>query len=247
MVSTFQEKLDGDFLLQAQAEAGVVHVFPELLTKFSLLSSRRNGGFTLLELLVVVALIAMVAGAAVMSLENTSNDAAIPVAQSEMVEIAKAIRQFKRDTGVYPTPVHPADFSDLLSGSLPTGLVDWNVDAGRGWRGPYLTRQGTGWVTVCDDLLSTGVGDPAKVSCGSVSEPQGLADPFELPPSNGLLEWSDCPTCAARPKWGRPYLLFDLNNGQARIVSMGPDGIYNGNNASNICAPNNDDLVLCLK
>jgi prepilin-type N-terminal cleavage/methylation domain-containing protein len=59
-------------------------------------------GFTLLELLVVVSIlsaVAFIASGAFRGVSEQANDALVRV---EMQEIAKAIRQFKQDTGYYP-------------------------------------------------------------------------------------------------------------------------------------------------
>ncbi|MDP0494994.1 MAG: prepilin-type N-terminal cleavage/methylation domain-containing protein [Verrucomicrobiota bacterium JB024] len=60
------------------------------------------GGFTLLELLVVVSILAVVAFIATGTFRGASEDANDRLVLSEMLEIAKAVRQFKADTGYYP-------------------------------------------------------------------------------------------------------------------------------------------------
>ncbi|MEM7194796.1 MAG: prepilin-type N-terminal cleavage/methylation domain-containing protein [Pseudomonadota bacterium] len=62
----------------------------------------RNCGYTLLELIVVVAILAAVAGIGTIALRNVDQEKAVDVARIEMREIATAIRQFKQDTGYFP-------------------------------------------------------------------------------------------------------------------------------------------------
>ncbi|AFL72262.1 type II secretion system protein [Thiocystis violascens] len=59
-------------------------------------------GMTLLELLVTVAILAAVAGIGALNLTGVIEDNKEQLARVEMQEIAKAIRQFKQDTGYYP-------------------------------------------------------------------------------------------------------------------------------------------------
>lgn len=67
---------------------------------------RKVDGFTLLELLVVVAILAAVAMIATSSFvgggRSVETDAKIKIAKAEMAAIAKAVKQFKADTGYYP-------------------------------------------------------------------------------------------------------------------------------------------------
>lgn len=112
---------------------------------------RRAAGFTLLELLLVVSLVAILSTMAMVAYDSNADDSiALPLAQSEMSELANALRQFRRDVGTYPPVSHPADFSPLFVfvDADHDGIDDdyeyrrFNRDTGRGWRGPYLERRG---------------------------------------------------------------------------------------------------------
>ncbi|MDO9282576.1 MAG: prepilin-type N-terminal cleavage/methylation domain-containing protein [Methylotenera sp.] len=251
---------------------------------------RRHGGFTLLELLVTLTLLALVAGASVMALDGVDDDAKPQIVQNEMFEISKAISRFRKDTGYYPPQDHPADFSALFSSECPflaqpalVHLCTKNPDTGRFWRGPYLASQGIAYLDIGyhDDagvvaattdapdyaLALDGTGSP--VVGALMKNIQAKADLYERVPAGSYLAWHSCNAynnyllpaipndadCeAVLAKYGRPYLLFDLNdNNKARLVSMGADGEYGGVNAANVCLPNvatsagKDDLVLCLK
>lgn len=59
-------------------------------------------GMTVFELLVVVAILVAVATIGTMNLDGVIDDSKDQVARAEMQEIAKAIQQFRRDTGYYP-------------------------------------------------------------------------------------------------------------------------------------------------
>lgn len=235
------------------------------------LNTKINRGFTLIELLVVVALLGIVSLAVVLSFDDAEADTLLQISKSEMVEIRKALRQFKADNGKYPYQTHPADFSQLTSRYTDTQLdalalesaderlVQYSPDTRRGWRGPYLTSDGNGWVTVGKDLSANGDGSIlTNTSPPDFTEVAGVADSFAHVPSvNGLLKWRACTDapesnagCEPHSKWGRPYMLFDMDNGNARLVSMGPDGVYAGVNPepdADLCAPYQDDLVMCLQ
>lgn len=254
-------------------------VFCEMLNPSSARVSRKrqfHSGFTLLELLVVVALIAAIVGAVLMSLENVEEGARNPVAQTELIEISKAIRMYRRDNREYPPQTHPADFYALLTCPYTATPEKCSVDpdTGRGWNGPYLQKlgfayldigfhdDGTGKVattTGADNALALdGTGIP---TVGTLkTHVMGKGDTFKHSPAGNFLVWHTCndynnfappddPDCSlALSSWGRPYLLFDLEGTYPRIVSMGPNGVYDGMNAApDTCTPKNDDLVLCLK
>ena len=223
-----------------------------------------QSGFTMLELLVVVAAIAVVAGGLIYSQGGSIETARLSIAQAEMAEIRGAIDRFKIDNVATPSPSNPADFSYLFERG---GLATWNSYVSRGWRGPYLRLQGDGFVDIGDDLSSSGSGSPALVDSAPHEDVRGIADPFVRVPvasdtdyvpcsasasdSDCLLDWRIQPTDDRHERWGRPYLAFDLEDpGRSRIVSSGPNGRYESEGCATIdcpsCSPGGDDLILCL-
>lgn len=99
----------------------------------------RNQGFTLLELLVTVAILAATAFIATSTFMGVSEHANDQLVRVEMQEIAKAIRQFKQDTGYYPkTGPFEIDLADTGAGEvtdacLPSYLSSLSNDEKERW------------------------------------------------------------------------------------------------------------------
>lgn len=231
---------------------------------------KAEDGLTILELLIVVAILAALAGGVIMVLDGTQEDSASKVAQSEMLEIKKALLKFKQDTGylpkqgpfelappnqcntsnlngVVPLPPQgkdwfcsPANLLELYENPLAATthpLKDWNPDTARGWRGPYLTRQGEGLIDIGNGLGTDGSGSPTTGAL--LSEVRGVADPFVAKPEGSFFVWRTSPGSTPHDRWGRPFFLFDLNdNNNARIVGMGPNRTYNNET--------DDDIILYI-
>ncbi len=221
-------------------------------------------GFTLLELLVVVGILAVIAGVSIASFGETDEQAQIKAAKYEMEQIRRAIMRYRQDVGVLNQPASPADMEFLYQ----QGAVDsWNIDYQTGWRGPYLTSGDGGLVDMGDGLNSNGTGSPVAGSANTLI--RATPDPFVLPSvANGvawqvepcqedsandrcLFDWrfvGQVDNDEPHERFGRPYLLFDLNNGNARIVSMGPNGKYDlsGGETCPVDSSATDDIVLCL-
>jgi len=225
----------------------------------------KSRGFTILELMMVVAILAAVSGAIIFSQGETLDDTNQRLAIVEMQAIKNALLRFKADIGRFPvTTKGPADFSALYE--KPSGETDWNINTARGWRGPYLTRNGEGLVDISDDLVSSGTGNPAVISSTWREEVQSVADPFinwpakdsaHRPCSNAdadddcLLDWRSQTDDPRHARWGRPYLLFELEiPDRARLMSMGPNGRYESASCAGLdcasCSPGGDDILLCL-
>lgn len=225
------------------------------MNKSNLHKTKRNSGFTLLELMLVVAIVAITGiGATLIAVdtEKTVTDKLVP---KELAELKKAILQFKKDTGFLPkcgpfsrNPAvggkvfvedgdeawfdHPANFKQLFDEPLDENkepVLPWNMHTGRGWRGPYLQKI-DGWVTVGSGLDENGYGDPSYGSL--IREVPAVADPYEKEPHEStagdwLYVWCESFNHERTLPRGRPYYFLDWNNPKwARIVCCGPNGNY---------------------
>ena len=117
--------------------------------------NRLARGFTLIEMIVVVAIIVALAGVLVPIVTNELDDAKKSSAQATVNRLATALTQYMKDTGFAPTGKNGLkEFHFLASkGDLPTqndfaeGAVRSTDDfltndtfSVRNWRGPYLAE-----------------------------------------------------------------------------------------------------------
>ncbi|MGR9086978.1 MAG: type II secretion system major pseudopilin GspG [Gammaproteobacteria bacterium] len=91
-------------------------------------TDRKQAGFTLLELLVVLGIISMLAGLVGPKVMKHMGDAKTKAAKVQIAEIGQALEMYKLDMDRYPTS------SQGLS-----ALVESPGDAKR-WNGPYLSK-----------------------------------------------------------------------------------------------------------
>lgn len=222
---------------------------------------RWRQGFTLLELIVVVAILAMVAGGAALSLAGVQEQAGVDVCQAELAAIRDAVRRFKADTGflprqgpfdlvsrggAVPDPTEgaawfdaPANLSQLYANPLQgTGhaLETWSPTRRRGWHGPYLSRAVPAWVVVDD-------------GSGTLLPPvPAAADPFQQPAPGAGQRYDWTGPGGEHLVRGRPYRLFDLNDpARARVVGAGPDGELAALTTSTaLVEPGSDDVGMFL-
>ena len=117
----------------------------------------RKSGFTLLELILVIAIIVVLAGAMLPVFNITRQEAKEAKAKADLDNIKTAAMMFKGDTNSWP-PV----------GTDGSGLV--NNSGVSGWDGPYLTEWakdpgnvsyviaacGTGNLSLCANSTGTG-------------------------------------------------------------------------------------------
>jgi len=196
-------------------------------------------GFSLLELLVVVAILVAVSFIATSVLQGVDQDAQEQVTRVQMVEIAKAIRQFKADTGYYPKQGEfdlepPFGAGAVPIASLPAYAGTDNAARTRWfyspanleqlWRNPLAGQPlgtwnpdtGRGWrgpyLSGFDDAVDLDIHD--GINDGTAAgNPAG--DPFAgtlIPAVDGL-----------RDAFGQPFLVFGLD-ASPWIASMGANG-----------------------
>lgn len=85
----------------------------------------RRRGFTLVELLLVVTIIGILAGAVLVNIRGHSKRARVQRAKTDIANIGSALSIYEMTVGDYPE-----DLQDLME--------DPGVD---GWNGPYLTKK----------------------------------------------------------------------------------------------------------
>jgi len=98
-VGQSQTGLSRHFLTRSGSNSVFTHTLMQTMT---CRSGRRFRAFTLIELLVVIAIIALLAGMALPVLAKVRLKAKVKVAQSEMGNLASAIKQYEADYNRYP-------------------------------------------------------------------------------------------------------------------------------------------------
>jgi general secretion pathway protein G len=91
----------------------------------------RRDGFTLIELIVVIAIIATLAAVVAPAVFRNVGDAKISAAKSQIEVFALALNAYRLDNDVFPT----TDQGLAALRALPT-----TGDLPRNWRGPYLSK-----------------------------------------------------------------------------------------------------------
>lgn len=212
--------------------------------------TRRNSGFTLLELMIVTAVLASIAGSAILMVGQTEESVQGKLAITEACTVREALIQFKKDTGYLPkqgpfalvndggsVPIpeegadwfsSPANFIQLIENPLAGTthpLATWNPDTKRGWRGPYLSTSSEGRVDIGSALNTDGTGSPTLGTI--IDDVMAIADPYLATPDGNYYTWTTPFSGDEMKRMGRPYLFFDADDtAKARIVGMGPNRRY---------------------
>ena len=92
--------------------------------------SRNSKGFTLIEILVVIVVIAMLAGLVGPMVFRNVGDAKVTAAKAQLELFGLALEQYRLDNDVYPTTAQGLD-------ALRTAP---QAEPARNWRGPYLRK-----------------------------------------------------------------------------------------------------------
>src|SRR5438046_725714 len=193
----------------------------------------KNKGFTLIELAVVLAIIAVLAAVLTPLVTGYLDQARISRAQADLRSITDAIKLHQRDTGRYPiynAAGYPATVSDGTKvifagpGNAPTDTATWGLST----------------TTATTTLESWINGNFTGVSQGNAFPKAGFHGPYV---SN-----------IDSDPWGNQYLLnaANLNNSNyhAFIISAGPNGAVNTTKDQAATSPvtiGSDDLVSVIQ
>ncbi len=86
----------------------------------------KRSGFTLIELMIVVIIMAALAGMVLPRLLDRAEDAKSYIAEADIASITTALKLYKLDNGVYPSS---------SSGGLNALMTS---SSAKNWKGPYL-------------------------------------------------------------------------------------------------------------
>ena len=215
---------------------------------------RRVGGFTLVELVLVVVIIAALASMVVMLVDNSRENAELTVAQADLRVVSDAVFGSAAGVGYLQDMKHVPGFRsvdvrvhDLFSPSSYPAFAEFDPVANRGWREPYLRSGG----------LFPGSGDRRFASDRTFLE-------RNFYPAAGPSPYAEIGDSCVKDPWGNPVVIQvppplafagavdDAKRFRyIRLVSAGPDGELStpldrlaGRLADGTAAARGDDLVL---
>lgn len=125
-------------------------------------------GMTIIELVIALAIVAILAGISLPALTTTLRRSKVNSTRAEMTAIGKSMRAYAEDRGFDSSDFASGRWPDehAGAGSYPTILGDelesdtdgtgWNPVLRQGWNGPYITGESV-------ETQPTGVGTPATV------------------------------------------------------------------------------------
>jgi len=149
---------------------------------------KRQQGFTLLELLVVVSVLASLAGIAAVAMDGYEQDAQEQLVHVEMKRIANAIYRFKEDTGYFPK-------EGMFTADHLFGASDSSTP-----KAEYENASNLSWLFSAPELHDTNGDGDTDASDGSPtnrlpwnqSVGRGWNGPYLTNESKQLLSTQDC-------------------------------------------------------
>ncbi|MED5510122.1 MAG: type II secretion system protein GspG [Pseudomonadota bacterium] len=200
-------------------------------------SQLQQNGFTLIELLLVISLLAVLAVAAIAAFDGNEEQARDNITRIEMVELQKALLQFRRDNRELPCLVYVSSpenrrFTPFIS------LADFASDMERmefASDNPTNPSEPNSLVTYaqwCSDSLTNTLGQDVIQSDNALSMLHQF--PFALEAANSDLLWSQDTQSgwngpyisqeALTDGWGNPYKLLDPELAYSQRYRCADDG-----------------------
>lgn len=210
-----------------------------------LTNSNQQSGFTLVEVVVVIAVVALLSAIIVPVVAKQIDDAKISRAQNECVVIAAAIQQFYKDVGTYPS--HNGTNPNTIRGLVSGTAVDPDV-AGTAIEYGFTADGNDDWYDAAGAAAQMDIFDNHL----NVNSPQGNADAYA---TTGEFRWKG-PYLApiGMDPWNHPYMCniyaaFHGSGTMCVVMSAGPNGVidttYTGGVhgvASTTTGPSEDDI-----
>lgn len=171
---------------------------------------RATAGFTLLELLAVIVLLAILATSALVAYDGTDDEARLNITRLEMVELQKALLNFRRDNREMPCQVfRPGKYNPFLDNQyIAMDELDYSDLP--------ATPNATNFQDWCSDSLMQ-VGEDIKQANNGLS--MLINFPYSLTLAKSDLLWSASrqsgwngayiSSKALNDSWGNPYKLLD--------------------------------------
>ncbi len=212
-------------------------------------NDKRTGGFTLIEILVGVAVLAILSAALTPLVIKYVNDGRRARALSDSQAIGQAIMAFQLDTGMWPTNddavlTDPGELSRLVG--LPTPIVVASIPGGVGTAGNW-DGGGSGGVagSLADQLVrnQNAVLNPLYTVSTSAPEPPGWNGPYlkQVP----LDPWGHPYVCNVRYLTGsRVTTAVNENNHAVFCLSAGANAAFDTplDDATQLAATLGDDI-----
>jgi len=183
---------------------------------------RNEKGFTLIEVVVVVAVIAILAAVLTPYITKYIDDSKVAKARNEVQVIAAAVTNAYKDLGRWPNRINAAtNYGGLYTGTVTPAAAFFG--AATGW-----TAAGAGWNSLDTHLVTNGHTYPAA----------------------GDTRWNG-PYATTLPvdPWGRPYVINAANFTTATtpptpvwVLSAGANGIVETNIATATTVTGGDDI-----
>lgn len=188
---------------------------------------KRNGGFTLVEVVVVVAIVALLSAIIVPVISKQIDEAKIGRAKNECMVIASAVNQFYRDVGVWPAASDAATHTDnalysLVSGTAVSSITTATTALSYGYAANGNDNWYDGGQTAAADLVDIFDNHLAA------NKPEGTAGASY--PTSGEFYWKGPYTPAVgMDPWGNAYVCnirqaYTGTGVLCVVASAGPDG-----------------------